>query len=158
MSSTSFGRAALHLALLAATAWVLTACASPQPTKRYVPLTNTMQPLGELHLSNAEMRLSSLEGTMKLKYVGHMSEEAGEELAGALVYRVRNADKFFKRNAGHAAYCAQVPQWVAVNSKNGAPAWSAEIWVGLLTIKDWAQFTPAVSQACADGQYLLTPE
>jgi hypothetical protein len=128
------------------------------PIQRYVPVTRSILPLGELHLSNTEMRLAQLEGEMKLQYVGLMPETAGTDLAGASVYRVRNSARYFKQNAGKNAYCDEAPRWVAVNSQTGAPAWSSEIWVGLLTIKDWSKFTPDAHRYCAGGDYVRTPE
>lgn len=93
---------------------------------------------------------------MKLEYVGLMPDETGEQLAGASVYRVKNADSYFKKNAGRDGYCTATPRWVAVNSRTGAPAWSSEIWVGLLAIADWAKFSPNEHRYCAGGDYVRT--
>jgi hypothetical protein len=49
-----------------------------------------------------------------------------------------------------------MPLWVAVNSATGAPAWSNEIWVGLLTLQEWASFTHAADRVCLGGDYLRT--
>jgi hypothetical protein len=110
--------------------------------------------MGEMVLSNTELRLGSLEGEMKLEYVGLMEDKAGKDLAGATVYRVKNAEGYFKKNTGRQGYCAEPPRWVAVNSETGAPAWSTEIWVAFLTVEDWSQFTPAAHHYCAGGSYV----
>jgi hypothetical protein len=140
---------------------LLAACTTPPsrfPVQRYVPVTRSIQPLGELQLSNTEMRLGELEGEMKLQYVGLMPEAAGTDLAGASVYRVKNSERYFKKNAGKNAYCLEAPRWVAVNSKTGAPAWDNEIWVGLLTIEEWSKFTPEAHRYCAGGDYVRAPQ
>jgi hypothetical protein len=150
------GRALLRLAL-ACVAMLLGACGnSPArfPVQRYVPVSEDMAPLGELDLSNTLMRFTALEGEMKLDYVGQMPETAGEDLAGATVYRVKNAERYFEQNAGRKAYCGSAPRWVAVNSTTGAPAWSSEISVALLTLEDWSKFRPLAHRSCASGTYV----
>jgi hypothetical protein len=140
---------------------LLAACTTPPakfPARRYVPVTREMQAMGELVLSNTELRLGSLEGEMKLQYVGLMQDKAGKDLAGATVYRVKNADQYFKKNTGRQGYCAEAPKWVAVNSETGAPAWSTEIWVAFLTVEDWSEFTPTVHRYCAGGVYVRTAD
>jgi hypothetical protein len=145
------------LILPAASALLLAACtasATRFPVQRYVPVTREMEPLGELDLSNTLMRLTGLEGEMKLKYVGQMPESAGDDLVGASVYRVENWERFFNKNSGRPAYCISAPRWVAVNSKAGAPAWSNEISVSLLTLEDWEKFRPVAHESCAGGTYV----
>ena len=75
-------------------------------------------------------------------------------MAGASVYQVQNAEPYFKKNAGRKAYCAVAPRWVAVNSKTGAPAWSNEIQVSLLTLEEWQQYRPVAYQSFAGGTYV----
>jgi hypothetical protein len=145
------------LFIITCLALAVAACNSTRarfPVQRYVPVSRTMEPLGELDLSNTLMRLGALEGEMKLDYVGQMPESAGEDLVGASVYRVKNWEPFFKQNAGRNAYCTSAPRWVVVNSKTGAPSWSNEIWVGLLTLEEWEQYTPDEHRACAGGTYV----
>jgi hypothetical protein len=142
----------LALVLLAACA----GSAPPLPVQTYVPTSEKMRPLGQLYLSNTLLQFESLDTQMKLDYVGSMPESAGPDLAGASVYRVKNAADYFEKNAGKNAFCAEAPLWVAVNSPNGAPAWSNQIWVGLLTVEDWTQFNPRTHRACAGGGYVRT--
>lgn len=139
---------------------LVAACAAPRshfPLQSYVPIGRDVQPLGDLQLSNAQMRLGALEGEMKLQYVGLMPETAGTDLAGASVYRIKNSAQYFKKNAGKSSYCTEPPRWVALNSETGAPAWSNEIWVGLLTLEDWSKFTPVANRYCAGGAYVRAP-
>ncbi len=148
-----------HPAVASLAALLLLGCSTPHaqfPIQHYVPVSRDLEPLGELHLSNTLMRLEALDGEMKLEYVGQMPEAAGEVLAGASMYRVKNWQPYFKQNAGRAAYCAEAPRWVAVNSKAGAPAWSTEIWIGLLTLEEWAKYSPAAHRSCAAGTYVRT--
>ena len=139
----------------------VSACSTPRnrfPVQGYVPISRSMQPLGELHLSNSLMQLGALEGTMQLQYAGQMTDEAGDDLAGASVYRVKNWSAFFKQNAGHTGFCTEAPRWVVVNSETGAPAWSSEITVGLLTLEDWKKFRPIAFTACVSGAYVRTKD
>src|SRR5438552_9661012 len=103
----------LNLSMLMSLSLVLlNACTTPHtqfPLQKYVPVSRGMEPLGELHLSNTAMQLAELAGEMKLQYVGQMPEAAGEELAGASVYRVKNWQAYFKQNAGRNAYCKEAP-------------------------------------------------
>jgi hypothetical protein len=115
-----------------------------------------MLPLGQLYLSNTQLQFAALDGEMKLQYVGIMPESAGPDIAGSTIYRVKNASAFFKKNDGKNAFCSEAPLWVAVNSHTGAPAWSNEIWVGLLTLQDWAKFKHADDRVCAGGDYVRT--
>jgi hypothetical protein len=145
--------------LMCLAAVLLNACATPHtqfPLQKYVPVSRGMQPLGELYLSNTVMQLADLQGEMKLQYVGQMPEAAGEDLAGASVYRVKNWQPYFKQNAGRNAFCKEAPRWVAVNSKTGAPAWSSEIYVGLLTLEEWSKYTPDEHRSCLAGTYART--
>jgi hypothetical protein len=138
---------------------LLSACAGRNahlPIQNYVPTTQALLPLGQLKLSNTQLHFASLEGEMKLQYVGIMPESAGPDIAGSTIYRVKNADAYFRKNQGKSAFCSETPLWVAVNSSTGAPAWSTEIWVGLLTLKDWATFRHAEDRVCAGGDYVRT--
>ena len=138
----------------------LGACATPRshfPLTRYVPTNRTMLPLGEMHLSATQLRLGALEGEMKLQYVGLMPESGGTDMAGGSVYRVKNFDRYFKQNEGRNGWCSDPPRWVVVSSETGAPAWSKEIFVGLLTVKEWSQFRPEVPGFCGGGAYVRAP-
>ena len=137
------------------------ACAAPRarlPVQSYVTSTKALLPLGPLQLSNTVLQLGALKGEMKLEFAGIMPESAGADMAGASIYRVKNADAFFKKNAGKDAFCTENPLWVAVSSTTGAPAWSREIWVGLLTLENWAKFTHAVDRVCLGGDYVRTAQ
>jgi hypothetical protein len=145
--------------LMSLSMFLLNACTTPHtqfPLQKYVPVSRGMEPLGELYLNNTKMQLAELEGEMKLQYVGQMPDTAGEDLTGASVYRVKNWQPYFKQNAGRNAYCKEAPRWVTVNSKTGAPAWSSEIDVGLLTLEEWSKYTPNEHRPCAAGTYVRT--
>jgi len=138
---------------------LMAACAtsrSGQRIQHYVPTTKALLPLGELYLSHTSLQFAGLEGQMTLDFVGIMPDSAGPDIAGSSIYRVKNADAFFKKNSGKDAYCSEKPLWVAVNSATGAPAWSSEIWVGLLTLPDWAKFIHAQDRVCLGGDYRRT--
>jgi hypothetical protein len=141
-------------------ALVLVACSAPRqhfPLTRYVPTNRDLAPLGELHLSNTQLRLSALAGEMKLEFVGLMPEAGGTDMAGGEVYRVKNADRFFKANEGRNAWCHAAPQFIVVSSETGAPAWSNEIFLGLLTVEEWSKFTPEEEGFCGGGKYVRSP-
>lgn len=155
MNDSRTRAAALMVSVLA----LLTACASSKPrlpVQHYVPATKALLPLGQLHLSNTELQFDGLEGRMDLEFAGIMPESAGPDIAGSSIYRVKNAEGFFKKNSGKESFCSEMPLWVAVNSTTGAPAWSNEIWVGLLTLKDWARFTHAADRVCLGGDFRRT--
>jgi hypothetical protein len=138
---------------------LLAGCAAkpPQlPEQSYVPTTKALLPLGMLHLSNRELRLESLDGAMELEFAGIMPDTAGPDIAGSTIYRVKNADEFFRKNTGKNAFCDRAPLWIAVNSSTGAPAWSDEIWLGMLTLPDWPKFTHSVDGVCIGGDYIRT--
>jgi len=138
---------------------LLAACASSGaqfPVQHYVPTTKALLPLGQLDLSNRQLQFAALEGQMKLQYVGIMPESAGPDIAGATIYRIKNAAGFFRKNEGKDAFCSKAPLWVAVSSESGVPAWSSEIWVGLLTLEDWASFKHAQDRVCLGGDYVRT--
>ncbi len=143
----------------AALAALLTGCfakPAPLPLQDYVPRTRELQPLGQLHLNNRELKLDSLEGAMQLEFAGIMPDSAGPDIAGSSVYRVKNAEEFFRKNSGKNAFCDRMPRWVAVNSPTGAPAWSDEIWLGMLTLEDWARFAHGADRVCIGGDYVRT--
>ena len=147
----------LQLTMLVSALLLLTACTSSAkrfPVQRYVPVGHEIEALGELDLSNSLMRFGALDGAMKLKYAGQMPESAGEDMLGASVYQVTNWQPYFKKNEGRKAYCTVAPRWVAVNSTTGAPAWSNEITVSLLTLEDWQKFRPVAYQSCMGGTYV----
>jgi hypothetical protein len=135
----------------------LAACATkppPHENQRFVPVSRAMQGLGLLEFNNQELRLEALDGPMKLQYVGSLGEVAGENLAGAAVYRIKNADKFFEHNRDRKAFCAQPVRWIALNSTTGAPAWSSEIWFAMLTLEDWQKFAINTGGYCGGGKYI----
>lgn len=137
---------------------LLEACASKAqfPLQTYVPTTRELRPLGQLQLSNTQAQFEGLEGEMKLEYAGIMPESAGPDMAGSTIYRVKNAEEFFKKNSGKEAFCHEPPLWIAVNSPNGAPAWSNEIWVGMLPQKEWETFRHAEDRICVGGDFVRT--
>lgn len=148
-----------RLVLALSSAFVLfAACASRVefPLQTYVPKTRELRPLGQLRLSNTRLQFEGLEGEMKLEYAGIMPESAGPDMAGSTIYRVKNASEFFEKNGGKEAFCEEPPLWIAVNSANGAPAWSPEIWLGLLTQPEWATFRHAQDRICLGGAYVRT--
>ena len=148
-------RAAVAMSLL----FLLASCASSRaqfPIQQYVPTSRELLPLGELFLSNTQLQFAALQGQMKLQYVGIMPDSAGPDIAGATIYRVKNAEAYFRKNGGNEAFCSTAPLWVAVSSENGAPAWSNEIWVGLLTLDNWENFKAPQDQACLSGNYVRT--
>lgn len=138
---------------------LLAACASSGgqfPVQQYVPTTRELLPLGQLLLSNTQLQFAALKGQMKLQYVGMMPDSAGPDIGGATVYRIKNAERFFRKNGGNEALCSKAPRWVAVSSESGAPAWSNQIWVGLLTVENWERFNAAEDSACLSGNYVRT--
>lgn len=130
----------------------------PLPLQDYVPRTRALLPLGQLHLNNRELTLDSLEGAMKLEFAGIMPDSAGPDIAGSSIYRVTNAEAFFRKNAGKKAFCDRMPRWVAVSSPTGAPAWSDEIWLGMLTLEEWKGFAHASDRVCIGGNYIRTSD
>lgn len=136
-------------------ACALTACATHRPeTQRFVPIGEDMESWGELEFSNQSLSFENRQGEMKLQYVGQMPDTAGDELAGASVYRVENANSYFTANRNAEGFCTEPPRWAAINSPAGAPAWSGEIWVSLLTLEDWTAFEPGVPGHCAGSKYV----
>jgi hypothetical protein len=153
---------ALH-ALTAALFLALAACASAAkfPTHHYIPVSTEVEPWGTLELDDKHLRLEALQGELRLEYVGRFPEMEGNDLSSASVYRVKNGARYLALNSGQRALCNAPPRWLAVSSTSGAPAWSGEIQVALLTLPDWRQFNPGSpappndSQPCASGRYIL---
>jgi hypothetical protein len=151
MICNSFSTIAL-LALLA-----LSGCASSGPkqdSQRFVPISDAVESWGTLQLGNRTLQLETFKGAMELEYVGAMTENAGEDLAGASIFRIKNADGFFEQNRDHGDFCEEPVRWVALNSKTGAHMWSNEISLSLLTIEDWSQYNPEAKGYCAGGTYV----
>jgi hypothetical protein len=93
--------AAVRLAMLG----LLVACAKPGTSvppqgsrppdtaeQTYTPVSRVSETWGLLQYSNKRARLAAFEGSMQLESVGIMPDTAGSDLAGAQVYRVRNAE------------------------------------------------------------------
>jgi len=142
---------------LAAVVSVLCGCMTKSPAHeqhRFLPISRSMEPWGALEFDNRRMQLESLQGTMSLEYVGALPETAGKDLEGAAVYRIKNAAKYFEKNRDKESFCPQAAQWVALNSKAGAPAWSSEIFFALLTLDDWSRYEPGNGDSCASGKYV----
>jgi hypothetical protein len=154
MSVSRLGLAAFSAAVLL----TLQACATSRaklPTQHYVPVSRAIRSWGTLELDDKHLRLEAFKGEMKLQYAGKMPEKEGNDLSGASVYRVQNADRYFKENSGGKSWCAEPARWVAVSSRNGAPAWSEEIWMALLTVDDWTRYGDGGTGYCAGGRYVL---
>jgi hypothetical protein len=153
------GRHATNAAALACAVLVaaLAGCAAQSPAhenQHFVPVTRTMQDWGALDFNNRQLQLEALEGEMRIEYVGALSESAGEDLAGAAVYRIKNADKYFEKNKAKSSFCSAPARFVALNSTTGAPAWSSEIWFALLTVDDWKAYAPGTGGSCGGGKYV----
>ncbi|HEY8509187.1 MAG TPA: hypothetical protein VIL32_12560 [Steroidobacteraceae bacterium] len=145
----------MKLTFPALLACALAACATHRPeTQRFVPIGEDMESWGELEFSNQSLSFANRQGEMKLKYVGQMPDTAGEELAGASVYRVENANSYFTANRNTEGFCSEPPRWAVINSPAGAPAWSGEIRVSLLTVEDWTRFEPGMQGHCAGSKYV----
>ena len=111
-----------------------------------------------MRLSNEALVIESLKGEMRLEYVGAMDETAGADLEGASVFRIKNSERYFRQNRDQSERCGGPVRWLALNSATGAPIWSREIWVALLTIEDWSQYAPNAHGQCASGKYVRSGE
>ncbi len=69
---------------------------------------------------------------------------------------MKNAEAYFRKNEETRPSAPRRRWGVAVSSENGAPAWSNEIWVGLLTLDNWENFKAPQDQACLSGNYVRT--
>jgi hypothetical protein len=149
-------RAALGAAFATATV-LLAGCFGAReqlPPQSYIPVSRTVLSWGEIQLSPTRLHLEAFEGDMELEYVGTMTEDAGEELEGASVFRIKNAEKFYKRNSERENFCVQPARFVAVNSTTGAHMWSTEISLTLLMNSDWSKYRPKLPGYCAGGTYV----
>jgi len=120
----------------------------------YVPASRASQTWGNLQLSETRARFASFDGELTLEAVGVMPAGAGEELAGAQVYRVTNADSFFDDNEGRNGFCSGPLRWLSVGRRSVAGVPEGAIWIGLLTIEDWHAYTPDVQGYCGGGLYV----
>lgn len=119
----------------------------------YLPATRRSRAWGRLWLGSDHARLEAFEGELRLEYVGAAPEAAGPQLAGASVYRVKNAEAYFARNRSRGLFCDQPARWVVIRSSGGEPPVSAEVWLALLSIGDWTQYRPEGEGYCAGGLY-----
>jgi hypothetical protein len=154
--------AAVKLAMLG----MLVACAKPGASvapqssrppdtaeQTYTPVSRVSETWGSLQYSNSRARLAAFEESMQLESVGVMPDTAGSDLAGAQVYRVKNAEDFFERNKGRSGFCSEPPRWLAVRRIPRDSPPSGDIWLAMLTLDDWSVYRPDVPGYCAGGLY-----
>ena len=111
---------------------------------------NTEFTLGHLKLSTTSARFTVLSGTMRLEAAGTMPPSDSFETGGARVFRVLNADEFFKTNAGKNGFCGEPVRWLGVRSIG-----KGEIRVTFLTLDDFRAYRSDGPGLCSGDSYAL---
>ena len=152
----------MHAALPAAVLAASLACAAPaaaagndaMPTsavRAYGPYSSgTDVRLGSMLLGTGSVKFAALEGTMQLEDAGRMPDDAGSETGGARVFRVANAEPFFRANAGRNGFCDAPVRWLGVK-----PAGKGLIRVMFLTLEDYRAYRPDGPGLCSGDTYMM---
>lgn len=121
--------------------------------RTFAPLSRVTEIWGALTFSNRHARLAGFDGEMLLEYAGLMPATAGDELAEARVYAIRNFADYHAQNAGRNAFCSEPPRWLAVRPRALGGGSAGDVWVALLTLDDWTAYTPEIAGYCGGGAY-----
>lgn len=106
--------------------------------------------LGSMMLGSGSAAFAALAGTMQLEPAGRMPAAAGDEAGGTRIFRVLNADAYFRANAGRAGVCDAPVRWLAVR-----PAGRALVRVIFLTIEDVRAYRPGGPGLCSADTYMM---
>jgi hypothetical protein len=141
---------AVAIALQAGTA----SAADPMPAatvRTYEPYSNgTDYTLGRMRLSATSATFLRLKGRLALEPAGTISVQGSSETDGATVYRVINAEEFFKLNQGRNGFCDAPIRWVGVRDLG-----RERIRISFLTIPDFRDYRPTEPGLCAADSYGL---
>jgi len=120
------------------------------------PLT---APLGTMQLSGTSASFEDHKGQMTLEYAGELPKFSGYRIAsdflsGARVYRVTNADQYFKDNpmiCGGKPLKFIVAKVTSLEDIEDGPLASINLW--LLSLDDYKDFRPTMSDPCGGDTY-----
>jgi hypothetical protein len=112
---------------------------------------------GTLYLSTSSAVFSGLKGHMDLQFVGVASNSGDEEISEARIYRVVNADRFYRDNKWPNGLCDRQIEFIGMRLLPDLPASfgypKGAIGVTALTQKNFNRITP--SSVCTGISYLL---
>jgi hypothetical protein len=115
-------------------------------------------PLGTLRLSGTSAAFEHHQGSMTLEFAGTLPDFPGykiasEFLAGASVYRVTNAEQYFRDNpniCGGKPLKFIVAKFESLADIQGGTM-AANLW--LLSLDDYADYRPSMSDPCGGDTY-----
>ena len=165
MASTNAKHGSLRLSKLAwiAVAAILGSAASPVansenvlPTpnvKLYRPASDKgIDILGDMRLSEKSVSFSLLKGHMDLQFVGTMPDYIFLKDPEIQVYRVNNADEFFRMNPAVPILCKGPIKWMGVtlleDIQNPLTAPARGVSISFFDISDYREFTPRWNGFC----------
>lgn len=131
----------------------------PEPLA-YTSVGNPLgPPLGAMQLSSTFASFEQHTGHLTLEYAGVLPKFSGyriasEFLAGALVYRVTNAEQYFQDNptiCGGKALKFIVAKVTSLEDIKDGPLASVNLW--LLSLDDYNDFRPTMVDPCGGDTY-----
>ena len=126
--------------------------------REYDPVSiGTDSLLGTLYMSDKFASFSKLKGHMDLQFAGTMPDFGDTQLSNAHVYRITNAESFFRKNKLANGYCGDKVFWLGVRVLPQLPGllrWPRDsIRVTLITNPDYRKLTPG--SVCSGSSYRL---
>ena len=113
----------------------------------YTPQDGGAEAWGPFDFYKTHATLSAFQGHLSLESVGRLPAAAGEEFAGAQVFRITNAQEFHDGNANRDFRCLAPALWLAVKPTDG------KLRIALLTLEKWQEFEPKKPGLCGGGLY-----
>jgi hypothetical protein len=128
--------------------------------RTYLPISSgTDSALGFLRLSERFASFSRIKGHMDLEFAGVLPDFGIRQISGASIYRVVNADEFYRDNRVTLGPCPRPITWLGVVLlKDFQPAPNEPrnaVRVSLFTISNYRNYDPNQPGLCRTDTYAL---
>ncbi len=125
----------------------------PPAISIYAPVDDVGRSWGTFDFYRTHATFAAFSGHLALAEAGRLGAAAGEELAGAQVFKIVNADEHFAGNRGREGTCLNAPRWLAVKSLPARGGEPPRIRAALLMLEDWQAFVPGKPGFCGSAVY-----
>ena len=111
--------------------------------------------LGDLQLNDRFAAFSHLSGHMDLQFWDVERDSPDDELSGAQIFRVLNANDFFAKNKGKNGFCGEAPKWFVIGKMEPIYPFRppGQVRIFLITIDDLRRFSWAKPVVCSELYY-----
>jgi hypothetical protein len=127
----------------------------PAVAGSYAPADAIAASWGAFDYYRTHATFAAFQGHLSLEDAGRMPASAGEELAGAQVFKIVNAEEHFAANRSREGACLTAPRWLAIKALKEELG-EKRVRVALLMLENFGAFVPGKPGFCGAGIYANT--